>query len=438
MRATLYHYTLALLSLMLLTSCDRCSDVLEHQKGSLRIQLLETSTSRATYDTPAGEQAVSKVSAPITLYINGGQAQGGMDVTITDPAQVAQAYTAEGLIKDINCYVRTVSMASNMAGGVEPNVITLNDGTYTHNASKGEIQAPLLACEAEAAVETVVAGKTVYTVTLEPKPMVSRFEVYGQIKPQSNEKTKQCAYEKIQVAAVFFNNLRTSYLSNDRTLVKMSEYYDYEMAGKAVSLLDFWTENEKTKPVGLPDGTKFGKTNVMLFTKNGDNDLTGPLDPKLVDPFERGERCVSHLFFPKGANESLGEGESPSLPGDYPFNNYYDHIILALRISYKDPVMKLTYDKGKDYRTIWLTLRRFMFKNEGDLDVGFKAGYTYRLDLNELSPYFKTHLDGSPDEPTTYWPEPLGYTNIFLTLEVVPFVLKNVTPDLSDYITPEQ
>lgn len=73
MRATLYYYTLALLSLMLLTSCDRCSDALEHQKGSLRIQLLEPTSTRAAYDTPAGEQAVSKVSAPITLYINGGK-----------------------------------------------------------------------------------------------------------------------------------------------------------------------------------------------------------------------------------------------------------------------------------------------------------------------------------------------------------------------------
>ena len=75
-----------------------------------------------------------------------------------------------------------------------------------------------------------------------------------------------------------------------------------------------------------------------------------------------------------------------------------------------------------------MTIRSFMKDAAGDLK-GFEAGTIYKLDLADLSKYFKTDENLDPENPVTPEPEP-DKKALIVTVKAVPWTAQNIKPDI--------
>lgn len=280
----------------------------------------------------------------------------------------------KGYQKDINYVVNTVALTANGK---------ITDDTNITSLQGADLKTVALEAPATAVTATAVGEKTVYTVTLEPKPAVARLEVAGKIKPVANANGKQ-AFQDITVEHVYINN----YLSTRAGARRMC----------------------------VTNGKDGFAADPALETEMNDAIAAGD-----KDAFEKIEKVAGYQLFPKLATED------PVAP------DYFDHVILKIKITYTaeaialDPTLEQKTDR-------YVTIARFMKAATGDLDGGFLAGVIYKLDLNELSKDFKTGDDGKPDpdNPDTPDPEPNQKKQLIVKVKPYTWTAQNIKPDVNN------
>ena len=277
----------------------------------------------------------------------------------------------KGYQKDINYVVNTVALTANGK---------ITDDTKITSLQGADLKTVALEAPATAVTATADGEKTVYTVTLEPKPVVARLEVGGKIKPAANG-DKQ-AFQDITVEHVYINN----YLST-----RAGARHMCVTNGKDGFAADPALETAMNNEIKAAD----------------------------KDAFEKIEKVAGYQLFP------IKKGETPTAP------DYFDHVILKIKITYTqaaldaDPTLAQKTDR-------YVTIARFMKDATGDLDGGFLAGVIYKLDLNELSKDFKTGDDGKPDpdNPDTPDPEPNQKKQLIVKVKPYTWTAQTIKPDV--------
>ena len=316
----------------------------------------------------------------VTLTINGGKET----ITLTKEQLDDAKDLAKGYKKDIDYIVNTVSLTANGKIDANTNITSLQgkiiktDGIA--EADYGKVIP--LAAESTSIDITTEGDKTVYTVTLEPKPAVARLEVFGKITPKPNG-DKQ-AFESITVEHVYVNHYLST-IAGDR--------YMNVTNGKNGFAADPALEE------AMNDEIKAG------------DDLTA---------FQAGTKVAGYQLFPKKAAEKA-EGE------------FFDHVILKLNIKYTQAALDAKPEL-KDMTQRYVTIVRFMKEQTKDLDGGFLAGTVYKLDLKDLSDDFKTGNDGTPDPNNPDTPDPEPNQKKQLVVKVKPYEWKavNIKPDVNN------
>ena len=316
------------------------------------------------YDT--GAQTTCETDVKIKL-------DNGTEITLAGQDLADAKDLTKGYKKNIDFVVNTVSLTAN---GVIDN--TTNITTLQGKNLKTEIA---LAAPATPVEVSTVGDKTVYTVTLEPKPAVARLEVAGKIKGQPNAAGVN-AFQDISVEQVFVNN----YLS---TIV----------GPRHMNITN-------------------GENGFAAATEAGMDDEIKAADK---DAFEKIEKVAGYYLFPKLASEN------PVAP------DYFDHVILKVKVTYTPAAIAL--DPNLEKQTVrFITIARFMIAAETDLDGGFLAGTIYKLDLNELSKDIKTGDDGKPDpnNPLTPDPEPNQKKQLVVKVKPYTWTVQNIKPNINN------
>lgn len=316
------------------------------------------------YDT--GAQTTCETDVKIKL-------DNGTEITLAGQDLADAKDLTKGYKKNIDFVVNTVSLTAN---GVIDN--TTNITTLQGKNLKTEIA---LAAPATPVEVSTVGDKTVYTVTLEPKPAVARLEVAGKIKGRPNAAGVN-AFQDISVEQVFVNN----YLS---TIV----------GPRHMNITN-------------------GENGFAAATEAGMDDEIKAADK---DAFEKIEKVAGYYLFPKLASEN------PVAP------DYFDHVILKVKVTYTPAAIAL--DPNLEKQTVrFITIARFMIAAETDLDGGFLAGTIYKLDLNELSKDIKTGDDGKPDpnNPLTPDPEPNQKKQLVVKVKPYTWTVQNIKPNINN------
>lgn len=315
-----------------------------------------------------GDQTTCMTDVVLTL-------DNGQTITLTG-ADLDAAKSTTGYEKEVKYVVNTVALTANGVIADDTNITSLQGKDL-----KKEIP---LAAPATEVTTTVSADKTVYEVTLSPKPAVARLEVAGKIVPVKNETTQKSAFKSITVEHVYVNN----YLSTIAGPRHMS------------------VSNGK-------DG--FDQT-------TGKPALEGAMNDAIADKeaFEGITKVAGYYLFPKLATETATKPD------------YFDHVVLKIKIEYTDEA--LNADKTLAQKTNrYVTIARFMKENTGDLDAkGFEAGVIYKLDLKELNGAFKTTDEGTPDPNNPDSPDPEPSQKKVLVVKVTPYTwtAENIKPDI--------
>ena len=351
-----------------LFSCNNKKNEPKCEDAVLRI-CINDSELRALGDSyDAGDQTTCETDVKIKL-------DNGTEITLAGQDLIDAKDLNKGYKKDINFVVNTVSLTAN---GVIDN--TTNITTLQGKDLKTEIA---LAAPATPVKVSTEGDKTVYTVTLEPKPAVARLEVAGKIVPVKNETTQKSAFEDITVEHVYVNN----YLSTI----------------------------EGPRHMSITNGKDGFAADPAVEAVMNDEIATGD---KVA--FEGKTKVAGYYLFPKLATEN------PVAP------DYFDHVILKIKITYTaealalDPTLAQKTDR-------YVTIARFMIAEEKDLDGGFLAGTIYKLDLNELSKDFKTGDDGKPDpeNPDTPDPEPNQKKQLVVKVKPYTWTAQNIKPNIN-------
>ena len=298
----------------------------------------------------------------------------GQKITLTD-AELADAKDLnKGYKKDITYVVNTVALTANAVIDNNTNITTLQGADLT----KVALEAP-----ATAVTTSTDGDKTVYTVTLEPKPVVARLEVGGKIKGQANGAGVN-AFEDITVEHVYVNNYLST-RAGDRHMCKTN--------GKDGFAADPALETEMNDAIEAGD----------------------------KEAFEKIEKVAGYQLFPKKADEN------PTAP------EYFDHVVLKIKITYTAAALKADPTLAQK-TTRFVTIARFMKDATGDLDGGFLAGVIYKLNLNELSKNFKTGDNGLPDpnNPDTPDPEPNQQKQLIVKVKPYTWTAQDIKPDINN------
>ncbi len=320
-------------------------------------------------EAPVAAGAVTECLKDVVLIMDNGQ-----KITLTD-AELADAKDLnKGYKTDITYVVNTVALTANAVIADNTEIKTLQGADLT----KVALEAP-----ATAVTTTTDGDKTVYTVTLEPKPVVARLEVGGKIKGQANGAGVN-AFEDITVEHVYVNNYLST-RAGDRHMCKTN--------GKDGFAADPALEAE----------------------------MNNAIDANSKANFELNKLVAGYQLFP------VKKGEEAKAP------EYFDHVILKIKITYTaaalkaDPTLAQKTDR-------YVTIARFMKAQTGDLDGGFLAGVIYKLDLNELSQDFKTGDNGLPDPNNPDTPDPEPNQKKQLIVKVKPYEWKavNIKPDINN------
>ena len=300
----------------------------------------------------------------------------GQKITLTD-AELADAKNLnKGYKKDITYVVNTVALTANAVIDNNTNITTLQGADLT----KVALEAP-----ATAVTTSTDGDKTVYTVTLEPKPVVARLEVGGKIKGQANGAGVN-AFEDITVEHVYVNNYLSTRVGDRHMSVSNGKDGFDETAGKPAL----------------------------------EAEMNNAIDANSKANFELNKLVAGYQLFP------VKKGEEAKAP------EYFDHVVLKIKITYTaaalkaDPTLAQKTDR-------YVTIARFMKSATGDLDGGFLAGVIYKLDLNELSKDFKTGDNGLPDpnNPDTPDPEPNQKKQLIVKVKPYEWTAQNIKPDVT-------
>lgn len=347
-----------------LFSCNKKDEPKTEAVLKICINDAELRTLGAKYN--AGDETTCETDVKITL-------DNGTEITLEGQDLADAKDLSKGYTKDINFVVNTVSLTANGTIDNTTNITSLQGKNL-----KTEIA---LAAPATPVEVSTVGEKTVYTVTLEPKPAVARLEVAGKIKGQPN-KAGVNAFKEITVEKVYVNNYLST-IAGDRHM------------------------NVTNGKDGFAAATEAAMEDEIPAAKK--------------EAFEKMDEVAGYYLFPKKAKET------PVAP------DYFDHVILKLNIEYTPEAIALdpTLEQKK---ARFVTIARFMIAEEKDLDGGFLAGTIYKLDLNELSKDFKTGDDGKPDPENPDTPDPEPNQKKQLVVKVKPYTWKaqNIKPNINN------
>lgn len=289
---------------------------------------------------------------------------------------LTKAKSATGCDKDVNYAVKTVALTANSA-----NPVNDNTSIKTLQGKDLKTQIPLEA-QATNTTTTTDGGKTIYSVTLEPKPHVARVEVFGKITPKENETTHKNAFKSIKVEEVYINN-----------------YLDTRAATKRILCLTNGNNGFKTAPETV---------------------MTDKIEAANLLDFELGKKVAGYQLFPKSANETVG-------------TELYDHVIVKIKIEYSAEAIQAKPEL-KNMTERYVTMIKFIDATAPNTAIAsFESGKIYKLDLKELSDDFKTKEDGTPDPNNPDTPDPEPNSKRLLNVKVMPYTWTavNIKPDVN-------
>lgn len=281
----------------------------------------------------------------------------------------------KGYEKEVNFAVNTVALTAN--GTVDENT------TITSLQGKDlKTQIPLEA-KATAVTTTTENGQTVYSVTLSPVPHVARVEVFGKIEPKPNGDKN--AFKSITVQQVYINN-----------------YLPTRAAAKRTLCLTNGKDGFKTAP---------------------ETAMTDEIKATDLDEFVAGTKVAGYQLFP------IKEGEATG-------TEFYDHVILKIKIEYSDAAIAAKPELKKMTER-YVTMVKFVDATTASNPAiaSFEAGKIYKLNLKDLSDDFKTGNDGTPDPHNPDTPDPEPNAKRLLNVKVESFTWKavNIKPDVNGY-----
>ena len=319
-------------------------------------------------EAPVAAGAVTECLTDVVLTMDNGKT-----ITLAGADLDAAKNLSTGYTKDIDYVVNTVALTANGLIAADTEIKSLQKADLT----KVALEAP-----ATKVTATSDGQKTIYTVTLEPKPVVARLEVGGKISPKPNG-DKQ-AFKSITVEHVYINN----YLST-----RNGDRYMNVTNGE----------------------NNFAATPALVAEMND------AIEAADKGAFEKIEKVAGYQIFP------VKKGETATKP------EYFDHVILKLNIEYTPEA--LAADKTLAQKTTrFVTIARFMMAATGDLDAGFQAGVIYKLNLDELSKDFNTTDEGTPDpnNPDTPDPEPNQKKQLVVKVKPYTWTAQNIKPDVNN------
>ena len=346
-----------------LFSCNKKNEPKTEAVLKICINDAELRTLGAKYN--AGDETTCESDVKITL-------DNGTEITLEGQDLKDAKDLTKGYTKDINFVVNTVSLTANG---------TIDNTTNITSLQGKDLKTEIALTAPATPVEVSTVGeKTVYTVTLEPKPAVARLEVAGKIKGQPNAANVN-AFKEITVEKVYVNNYLST-IAGDRHM------------------------NVTNGKDGFAAATEAAMEDEIPAAKK--------------DAFEKMNEVAGYYLFPKKAKETAVAPD------------YFDHVILKVKITYTPEAIAL--DPTLEQKTTrFVTIARFMIAEEKDLDGGFLAGTIYKLDLNELSKDFKTGDDGKPDpnNPDTPDPEPNQKKQLVVKVKPYEWKAQNIKPNIN-------
>ena len=355
-----------------LFSCNKKDEPKKPEATALNIHISDA-TLRAL-EAGVEQNAETGVTTDVVLTLH----PSGRTIKMED-ADITAAKGTDGKTYDVGEVVTQVSLTANYKVSPEPEITAFQGKQATFATTM-----PLAAKATDVTVGTDPQDSktTIYSVTLEPKPIVARVEVAGDIMAGLNNAglpknaSNKTAYKSIKVEQVYINNYLLTRNAENRTYIK-------GQAGNFAS----------TPATAMCDKIE---------------------DTKQAD-FKAKNLVAGYQLFPiKTGEEATTEG-------------YYDHIILRLTVEYDTTVAK---GYPTEPQTRYVTMVRFMKDTTGDL-TSFEAGTIYKLGLEELTKDFTTDDNGNPTGPDTPNPEQEG--KMLLNVKVKPYKWSavNIKPDVT-------
>ncbi len=353
-----------------LFSCNKKDDPKKPEASALNIHISDATLRALEAEVAQGTESAVTTDVVLTLLPSGRQ------ITM-EAADIDAAKGNDGKTYEVGEVVTQVSLTANYKVTAEPEITALQGQQATFGTT-----IPLAAAPTNVNVGTDPqnAKNTLYSVVLEPKPIVARVEVAGDIMAGNNgalpvNKDGKSAYKSIKVEQVYINNYLNTRKANERT-------YCAGKAGKFV-----------TEPV------------AAMCDK-----ITNQ------DDFKAKKVVAGYQLFPIKENEAVSE------------NGFYDHIILRLTVEYNTDVAK-GYPTTPQIR--YVTMVKFFVTSANDL-TSFAAGTIYKLGLEELTKDFTTDDNGNPTGPDTPDPEQDG--KHLLNVKVKPYKWEavNIKPDVDN------
>lgn len=369
---------IATMALTLFASCNK-KDEPKKDISSICIRLNETAL--RAFEDPIADGTLSKVTDNVKVIIN----DGALKFTLSQ-ADIDAAKSTTGWRKAIKVVPTKVTVIAN--GETDgKNINTFQGlGSFTddmvpenNRPMTFDTKIPLYG-----ETTTITKGKDgdviTFTANVEVKPALARLEIAGEIKGQPNSLGEN-AYSSISVREVYINNYRTIGGRSGRTYIKANQ-----------DLNGFKTD---------PDP-------LMMDQIKGD----------YLRDFAAKKLVAGYQLFPETPEELVAD----PLPKDF-----YTHVILKVDITYGEQkggrINRPAYTE-----TGYVTIRSFMTDATGDLK-GFQAGTIYKLDIADLSKYFKTDENLDPENPVTPDPEP-DKKALIVTVKAVPWKAQNIKPDI--------
>lgn len=349
-----------------LFSCKKNDEPKKSENSVLRICINDSELRALGKGYNTGDKTTCMTN--VVLHLDNGATIELKDEDLT------KAKSQTGCDKDVNYAVKTVALTAN---GI------VNDNTSIKTLQNKDLEKEIpLEAQATNTQTTTDGGKTVYTVTLTPKPHVARVEVFGKITPKPNATSQKNAFKSIKVEEVYINN-----------------YLDTRAATNRILCLTNGNNGFKTAPEGV---------------------MTDKIEAGSLSDFEQGKKVAGYQLFPKSANETVGV-------------DFYDHVIIKIKIEYDPEAIKLKPELA-NMTERYVTMIKFIDATAPNTAIAsFESGKIYKLDLKELSDDFKTKEDGTPDPNNPDTPDPEPNAQRLLNVKVMPYTWTavNIKPDVN-------
>lgn len=349
-----------------LFSCNKKDEPKKAENAVLRICINDAELRALGEGYNNGDKTECMTDVVLTL-------DNGVKIELKDQDLTNAKDLNKGYEKDVDFAVNTVALTAN--GTV--------DNTTEIKSLQGKNLKTQIPLEAEAKTVDVSTadGKTVYSVTLEPKPHVARVEVFGKIEPKPNAENKN-AFKSIKVEHVYINNYLSTREATKRTLC-------------------------------LTDG----KTG---FATAPETTMTDEIKDTDLAAFEAGTKVSGYQLFPIKKNETATA-------------ELYDHVILKIKIEYSEEALTARPELASMTER-YVTMIKFVDATAATAIASFEAGKIYKLNLKDLSDDFKTSLDGTPDPNNPDTPDPEPNAKRLLNVKVKPhtWTAVNIKPDVNN------